>query len=55
MEEYNELTVDLDTVREITLFMTFDKIFLFVVSTFDMVHVVRPKRVFAILDEGLLK
>jgi hypothetical protein len=48
-------TVNLDEVRKITLFMGFGKSFLFTVSAFGMVHVVRPKRVFAILDEGLLK
>jgi hypothetical protein len=55
MEEHNELTVVLDKVREITLFMGFGKIFHFTASTFGMVHVVRPKRVFVMLDEGLLK
>ena len=55
MKEHNELTIALDKVREITLFMDFDKIFLVGVSAFGMVHVVRPKRVFAMLDEGLLK
>ncbi len=54
MEEHNELTVVLDKVREVTLFMSFGKIFRLVVSAFGMVHVVRPKRVFAILDECLL-
>ena len=55
MKEYNELTIVLDKVREITLFMDFDKIFLVGVSSFGMVHVVRPKSVFAMLDKGLLK
>jgi hypothetical protein len=55
MEEHYELTVVLDKVREVTLFMSFGKIFHSVVSSFDMVHVVRPKRVFAILDWDLLK
>jgi hypothetical protein len=54
MEEHNELTIALDNVREITLCMGFDKIFLVGESTFGMVHVVRPKSVFAMLDEGLL-
>jgi hypothetical protein len=55
MKEHNELTVALDKVREITLFVGFNEIFLVVVSTFDMVHVVRPKSVFAMLDEGMHK
>ena len=55
MEKHNELTVSLDEVRKITLFMGFGKIFHFTVSSFGMVHVVRPKRVFAMLDEGFLK
>ncbi len=54
MAEQNELTVALDKVRKITLFMSFDEIFLFAVSAFGMVHVVRTKSVFAMLDEGLL-
>jgi hypothetical protein len=56
MEEHNELTVTLDKVREITLFMSFDEIFLFLVSAFGMVHLVRPKSVFAIgnaIDSGM--
>ena len=55
MKEHNELTIALDKVCEITLFMGFDKSFLVGVSAFGMVHVVRPKSVFAMLDEGLLK
>ena len=55
MKEHNELTIALDKVCEITLFMGFDKIFLVGVSAFGMVHVVRPKRVFAMFDEGLFK
>jgi hypothetical protein len=54
IEEHNELTISLDEVHRITLFMGFGKIFLFVVSAFGMVHVVRPKRVFAMIDKGLL-
>jgi hypothetical protein len=34
MEKYNELTVGLDKVRKITLFMDFGKIVLVFVSTF---------------------
>jgi hypothetical protein len=55
MKEHHELTIALDKVREITLFMGFDKIFLVGVSAFGMVHVIRPKSVFVMLDEGLLK
>jgi hypothetical protein len=55
MKEHNEQTVALDKVREITLFMDFNEIFLVVVSTFGMVYVVQPKSVFAKLDEDLLK
>ena len=55
MEEHNELTVDLDKVHEITLFMSLDDLCLIVVSSFDMVLVVRPKSVFAMVNEGLLK
>jgi hypothetical protein len=55
MEEHNELTVSLDKVRKITLFMSFDKLFLFDVSAFGMVHVVQPKVSFLMLHEGLLK
>ena len=39
MKEDNELTVALDKVREITLFMIFDEIFLVGVSSFGVVHV----------------
>jgi hypothetical protein len=45
MKEHNELMVALDKVREITLFMVFNEISLVVVSTFGIVHVVRPKSV----------
>jgi hypothetical protein len=55
MEEHNELTVILDEVRKITMFMGFGKIFHFTVSSIDIVHVVRPKRVFVMLNEDLLK
>jgi hypothetical protein len=55
MEEHYELTVGLDKVREVTLLKSFGKIFLSVVSSLDMVHVVRPKGVFAILDWDLIK
>ena len=55
MEEHNELTVSLNKVRKITLFMSFDELFLFDVSTFGMIHVVRPKSVFVMFDKGLLK
>ena len=40
MEEHNELTVALDKVRKITLFMGVGKLVLVFVSTFGMVHVV---------------
>ena len=53
MEDHNELTVALDEVHDIRLFMSFDEIFLVVVSAFGMVHVVRPKSVFPMLDESL--
>jgi hypothetical protein len=36
MEEHNELTVSLEEVRKITLFMDFGKIFLFTVTVFSM-------------------
>ncbi len=55
MEEHNELKVILDEGRKITMFMGFGKIFHFTVSSIGMVHVVRPKRVFVMLDEDLLK
>ena len=55
MKEHNELTIALDKVREIVLPMSFDKIFRVGVSAFGMVHVIRPKSVFTILDEDLLK
>jgi hypothetical protein len=55
MKEHNELTITLDKVREIVLTMSFDKIFRVDVSAFGMVHVIRPKSVFTILDESLLK
>ena len=40
MEKHNELTVGLDKVRKITLFMGLGKLVLVFVSTFGMVHVV---------------
>ena len=55
MKEQNELTITLDKVREITLAMGFDKIFRGGISAFGMFHVIRPKSVFTMLDEGLLK
>ena len=55
MEEHHELTVALDKVREITLFMSLDELCLVAVSSCGMVHVVRPKSVVAMLKEGLLK
>jgi hypothetical protein len=54
IEEHNELTISLDEVHKITLFMDFGKIFRFVVSAFGMVHVIRPKRVFAMFDKVFL-
>ena len=57
MEEHNELTVTvvLKKVHEIILFMGLDEVCLVVVSTFVMVHIVRPKSVFVMLNEDLLK
>jgi hypothetical protein len=55
MKEQNELMIALDKVREITLVMDFEKIFRGGISTFGMFHVIRPKSVFTMLDEGFLR